>query len=53
MSERRNVAGYIKGLFDQYDELSQEIQAKIADRQELISSEFEGDRRSGEIGSAA
>ena len=36
MSECRKVTGHIKGLFGQHDELSQEIQAKIAERQELI-----------------
>ena len=39
MSERRNVQGYIKGLLDQRDELNQEIQAKIAERQELVLKE--------------
>ena len=33
MSERRNVTGHTKGLFDQRDELNQENQAKIAERQ--------------------
>ena len=41
MSERRNVAGYTKGLFDQCDELTEEIPAKIAERQELSFESFE------------
>ena len=45
--------GFIQGLFDHGDELNQVIQAKIAERQQLISSEFKRDRQSGEIGSAA
>ena len=53
MSERRNVPGHTKGLFGQRDELNQNVQVKIAERQEVISSEFERDRQSGEIGSAA
>lgn len=35
ISECQNVTGDMKGLFDQRDELNQEIQAKIAERQEL------------------
>ena len=33
-----NVTGYLKGFFDQRDELYQQVQAKIA---EVICSEFE------------
>ena len=36
MSESRNVTGFIKGLVGQRDELNQEIQAKIVQRQGLI-----------------
>ena len=36
ISERQNVVNVLKGHCDQRDELNQEIQARIADRQELI-----------------
>ena len=39
LSERRNVAGPYQGSFDQRDVLKQQIQAKIAERQELILKE--------------
>ena len=42
-----------KDFIGQHDDLSQEIQAKIAERQELNFSEFERDLRSCEISSAA
>ena len=42
-----------RNFFDQRDELNQEIQTKIAEWPRLISSEFERDRRSGEIGATA
>ena len=42
MSERRNVTGFIKGVFDQRYESSQEAQAKIAERQEhILKDNFE------------
>ena len=39
VSERRNATGYIKGLCDQRDEQNQKMQARIAERRELIFGE--------------
>ena len=36
VSERRNVEGHIKGLYDKCDELNQEIQTQLAARHQLL-----------------
>ena len=51
-SQRQNVMGDIQGFCDQHDELSPEIQAKIAERQERMHDLILKENVEGELGTA-